>query len=255
MSFFAPLSDEEKKWLSRFERKLETPAGGRPCTTDFFDPRRLELAESALRRRPDLSYTVFGGYPAAERNALSIFPARFQETLPALGVVGVSWSAGIEGPGHRDLLGAVLSLGLRRDQVGDIITLEEGGAAIIIFADKVDFVCANLDRAGAVPVQCTALSPDTLVAGPGGGKEISGTVAGLRLDALLALGFGLSRSRAALLVKGGLVKINFRQVDSPARQLKVGDQVSLRGRGRLILEAVEGETRKGRLRLKLTRHG
>ena len=44
-----------------------------------------------------------------------------------------------------------------------------------------------------------------------GGKEITGTVAALRLDAVLALGFNLSRSRAVLLVKGS-VEVNQRPV-------------------------------------------
>jgi RNA-binding protein YlmH len=86
------------------------------------------------------------------------------------------------------------------------------------------------------------------------GREIKGTVASLRADAVLSLGFGISRSRVVLLVKGGVVKVNFRPINSPSQQLKEGDQLSLKGRGRLLISEVEGETRKGRIRLKLKKY-
>lgn len=81
------------------------------------------------------------------------------------------------------------------------------------------------------------------------GKEINGTVASARLDAVLALGFGISRSRVVPLIKEGLVKINYRPVTSPSANLQEGDLVSLQGRGRLEIIMLGSETRKGRIRL------
>lgn len=86
---------------------------------------------------------------------------------------------------------------------------------------------------------------------PNNAKEIAGTVAALRLDAVLALGFGLSRSRAVLLIKGGLVGVNGRPVEAPSRKLKEGDRLSVEGRGSLEIAALTGESRKGRQRIKL----
>ena len=93
----------------------------------------------------------------------------------------------------------------------------------------------------------------TLATGPAaaGVKVMNGTVATLRLDAVLALGFGLSRSRAVALVKGGLVEVNGCTVESPSRRLEQGDLIGLRERGRLEIAALTGESRKGRQCLKL----
>ncbi len=81
----------------------------------------------------------------------------------------------------------------------------------------------------------------------GGGREIRGTVAALRLDAVMALGFGLSRSRAVLLIKGGLQQVNGKLVESPSCRLNPGDSVAVEGRGRVELAAVTGQSRKGRV--------
>lgn len=82
-------------------------------------------------------------------------------------------------------------------------------------------------------------------------KVLSGTVAALRLDAVLALGFGLSRSRAVTLVKGGLVEVNGHTVESPSRRLEPGDLIALQERGCVEITALTGQSRKGRQGLKL----
>ncbi|HHW74058.1 MAG TPA: hypothetical protein GX744_02245 [Firmicutes bacterium] len=94
-------------------------------------------------------------------------------------------------------------------------------------------------------------APGDAVPGAGTKKEIAGTVAALRLDAVMALGFNLSRSRAVLLIKGGLAEVNGHRVETPGYRLKQGDLVSLQRRGSLELAALEGKSRKGRCRVKL----
>ncbi len=254
MSPGASLTEEEKKWQQHFDRKLEELEGNRTYTTAFLDPRQLELAEAALRKRNNLSYTAYGGYPEAERNVIHVFPAQHRGDLPPVTAVLVEWTGDRESLGHRDLLGAVLALGLRRDQVGDIVIPEEGRATVMVLQAKADFVCSSLNEVGRVPVNCSIVDPDHLALTRGNGKEIKGTVASLRVDSLLSLGFGLSRSKVVRLIKGGLVVINWRPVTSPSLQVEEGDQISLRGRGRILIDEVEGETRKGRIRLKLKKY-
>lgn len=250
----SPLSEGEKQWQQHFERKLERLEGGKSFSTNFLDPRQFELAEQALRKMPALSYTVYGGYPEAERNVLNIFPAQHKPKLPSVGALMVKWEGENDLLSHRDLLGAVVALGLRRDQVGDIIVLRDSGAAVIVVDSKTEYICANLLQVGRLPVICTPIEPDQLPLAKDDGREIKGTVASLRVDAVLSLGFGISRSRVVLLVKGGVVQVNWRPIYSPSIQLKEGDQVSLKGRGRLKIYAVEGETRKGRIHLKLKKY-
>ncbi len=253
MSASAPLSEAEKQWLQNFEHKLEQVAANRSYSTAFLDPRQLELAEAVLRRNPAVAYTVYGGYPQAERNIMHVFPAERPGSLPVVEAVLVEWTSRDE-PGHRDLLGAVMALGLRRDQIGDVVILENQQAAIFVEETKAPYIMANLNRAGRVDLQVRTVNPTELPLPQDDSKEIKGTVASLRLDAVLSLGFGISRSRVVRLIKGGLVRVNWRPVDSPSYQNSKGDQISLKGRGRLVVEAVEGETRKGRIRLILKKY-
>ncbi len=255
MTKTSPLSEGEKQWQQNFVRKLNELSAGKTINTSFLDPRQLELAEAVLKKETALSYIIYGGYPEAERNVLYIFPAQHQPAQPTLKAVQVNWSSEKNELGHRDLLGAVLALGLVRDQVGDIIFHEENAAVIIVANDKAEYICSNLDQVGSLPVHTLVVDPGQLsLAKDDDGKDIKGAVASLRVDAVLSLGFGISRSRVVLLVKGGVVRVNWRPISSPSVQLKEGDQVSLKGRGRLVITSVEGETRKGRIHLKLKKY-
>ncbi|HSW35521.1 MAG TPA: YlmH/Sll1252 family protein [Candidatus Limnocylindrales bacterium] len=249
-----PLTEGEKQWQQNFERKLLEVDGRKTYSTAFLDPRQFELAKAELQKRTALSYTVYGGYPDAERNSVHVFPAEHQGLLSPVTAVMVKWADTSSEIGHRDILGAVLATGVRRDQVGDILLLKEGGAVIMVLTPLADYICSNLCQIGPLQVECSEKAPGQLSQLVEEGKEIHGTVASLRLDSVLSVGFGISRSRLVLLIKGGLVRVNWRPVDSPSYKLHEGDQLSLKGRGRLLLHSVEGETRKGRIRVKLKKY-
>lgn len=254
MSKSSPLTETEKQWLQNFLRKLDEMGSHQEYVTAFLDPRQLELAESALAKHQDISYTVYGGHPGAERNALNIFSICIRGGIPPVKAVLATWKGKEEEISHRDFLGAVLAMGLRRDQIGDILLLQDNSAAIMVNETKADYVSQNLDQVGRVNVSSTVVDPPQLPLAEDDGKEIKGTVASLRVDAVLALGFGMSRSKVVTLVKGGLVRVNWRPVNSPALNLREGDQLSLKGRGRVRISEVGGETRKGRMHVRLKKY-
>ena len=77
-------------------------------------------------------------------------------------------------------------------------------------------------------------------------REITGTAASVRLDSLLSLAFGASRSSLTGLIEGGKVFVNGRLVTSNGYQPKEGDLVSVRGMGRFRLQGIGGQSKKGR---------
>jgi RNA-binding protein YlmH len=245
-----PITENEKEWQRQFARKVQAVAEGQSgFQTAFLDPLQRAAAEAVQREAAHTAYAVWGGYPGAERVCLHVYRAGRPGEPP--GVACIRLAGQFPGnAGHRDYLGALLGLGLRRDQVGDIILLPEGAAVFVVEA-MAAYICGALTRVGDMPVSCSAADAALLPLPGREGKEIGGTVASLRLDAVLSLGFGLSRSRVVLLIKAGLARVNWRPVDSPSFSLREGDLVSLQGKGRLQLLAVQGETRKGRIRLNM----
>jgi len=145
-----------------------------------------------------------------------------------------------------------LGLGLRREKVGDL--MPDGAICYVVVAREIaDFVLKNLVQVGRQEVEVAPVGnlTDIMVTAP---KIIKTTVASLRLDAIIAAGFGLSRAEAQDLVEAEKVKLNYLETKHTEQQLKTGDLISVRGYGRLRLADLGGKSRKDRQQVTLERY-
>ena len=245
---FPPL---EKAMLERIRDKIEmVQSSNLPQVTDFLDPHQQQVVESYLKTCKEVKFMTYGGYPGAERAKIAVMPSNWIAESVDLGIslVEVKGSPKFKELTHRDYLGAALNLGLKREKLGDIIVGEQS-AVIIIDEGVTSFLLQNLSQVNTISVALEEISPEKLVTPEENSKIISGTVASLRLDAVAGLGFGYSRSKIARVIKADQVKLNWQRVNDPSSQLKTGDVISLKGRGRIVLEDILGESKKGRLRI------
>ena len=150
------------------------------------------------------------------------------------------------------VLGSLIGLGLKRGKIGDLL-LSTDEAQVVVAAEVAEYILTNLNKVGSVPVAVAAIDPEQLNTPVERVKEIKSTVASPRLDAVAGLGFGVSRSRMAREIKMGKVKVNWQVAMDPDHKVDAGDVLSIRGRGRVVVDEIGGETRKGRLFVKLKR--
>ena len=78
-------------------------------------------------------------------------------------------------------------------------------------------------------------------------KEKRFSVQSMRLDAVLAGLFDLSRSEAARQIRAGLVTVNYLDCQKCDLPVSEGDILALRGKGKAKVTGTGGESRKGRL--------
>ncbi len=222
----------------------------RPLLPPFLDPRQQRLAETALRELEEVTHYTFGGYPGAERVRLALMPRYFKKEEPDMDLAFLRLRGGFsEGEvSHRDVLGALLALGLKRELLGDIL-VAGGEAAVVAAGEAAACIRSSLRQVGPFEVTVAEMGPEEFTPPPARTKEIRGTVASLRLDAVASLGYSVSRTRIAAVIKAEQVKVNWQPVKSPAAAVKEGDIISIAGRGRLEVERVGQVSRKGRLHL------
>jgi len=187
--------------------------------------------------------TLDGGFAGAER----VLPILAQEHMREKRLAAIKLSfRPQEQLGHRDILGAVLALGLERGVLGDI-AIEQGQATLVCLPHAADFIVENLVKAGNVGLKAQRISLDDLPVLHKNLREERGTVASLRLDAVLAEAFDCSRTAAQEYLRQGLVQLRHEQCRKGTSLVEEGDVISLRGKGRVSLLEVGGETRKGRM--------
>ncbi|NCB35631.1 MAG: hypothetical protein EOM58_06265, partial [Clostridia bacterium] len=163
--------------------------------TPFLTPPEAELAIAAAKRQ-GVRCVLFGGYDDAERK-MACFTVSDDEPDFPIDAVKITWR-GNEKPDHRSLLGSVTGLGLSRQKLGDIVALQE---LAWLFAQRTvsPYVCENLLTAGRVQVTAEISECLPQLEAPAG-EELRDTVLSTRLDALIASGYHLSRSKACALI-------------------------------------------------------
>jgi len=195
---------------------------------------------------------LFGGYPEAERQIAGFSVAPMIEQDFPVRALKLRWPHQT-GPGHRDILGSVLGLGIQRQWVGDILVDKEKA---VLFASETiaRHIAANMTQAGRVSLQVELLAVLPAMEAAQG-TPFRDTVSSLRLDALVASGLNLSRAKAVAVIETGHVKLRHVQTLRPDARVEEGDIISVRGMGRLQLSQVGKPTRKDRLPVILTRFG
>ena len=201
----------------------------------------------------EVNALAFGGYRQAERARLVIYPQFFlTETIESpVRVIQARGNFNFVNVSHRDYLGSLMGLGIKREKIGDIICLDDG-CQVVVASEIADYLLTHWNQVHQVSLTVTEIDPEQINVAPERIKEQT-TVASMRLDAIAASGFGTSRTKMAREVKNERVKVNWKTVTNPAHEINQGDVLSIRGRGRVVVEQITGTTKKGRIGLVLKR--
>ena len=215
--------------------------------SSFLDPYGQEIAETICASYDGILLDFNGGYAGAERQRAMLRHRDFAGTPDGFGIacVEAAWNGQFARLTHRDVLGAVMGLGIERELIGDILPAADT-AKIICDVKIAAFIIQNLTMIGAVGVKVQLSDVTEIAPREERTKEIRATVASLRLDSIVAAGFGISRSRAADDIAADKVKLNWQSTGSAFKTINEGDVLSMRGRGRVEVTAVCGQTKKGR---------
>lgn len=247
---------------------------GAVATLSFLTPGERKRAERILQAAGVLGQVWnFGGYPDAERASLFLLPEYLTDCLDAplcacdertvAALLGEELEEAvcavrIKGSGfrtlsHRDFLGAILGLGISRDALGDVVVQDPYSAVVFCPRTLARFLSESLERVGADAVRVSDYSVDESFTDGRKYQPVSDTVSSARLDCVVAALCNLSREAAQSAVRTGLVEVDFEVEERTDLILVPPATVSVRGYGRFILRSFDGQTRKGRLRLRADR--
>lgn len=219
----------------------------KPRYIGFFDDCTSKAVFEYLKQIGSNSI-MFGGYENAERNMAGIFPNNTQIDINSFPIKAITFTYRMEDKlSHRDFLGCIMSLGIRRDKIGDILA-SDGKCVIFADEDIAEYIKSQIDKVGKTGVKAHSGIIGEIPCGRGY-KEISGVISYPRIDSVTAALTNLSREKAKCLIQAQAVSINHIACEKLSDIIYENDIISIKGFGRYIIDSVTNTTKKGKIRL------
>ncbi len=224
-----------------------------PCFIGFLNESEISSAVKYLTREHFSGYRLFGGYENSERCMLGISSNSEYIEDYYYPLCGISFRYKKEYKlGHRDFLGSLMSLGIKREAVGDILT-GEGETVIFVKRELRDYIITQISKIGGVGVSAQEWNGGCLPR-KCDFENLVFTVSSARLDNIVSAVLSLGREKSAEQIRQGRVFVNSAEAVNVSRILKEGDKISVRGYGKFLLKGFSGLTKKGRLKINIKKY-
>ena len=245
---------EDKMCLSQILDKIEFSKSKQKIEyTDFLDMYQVALVENFFRKIKFKNYKLYGGYEEAERKIAIIYPEKYDEEMikknynKILKVVKIILPEEEKGKySHRNYLGGIVKLGLKREKVGDIVVSKKG-AEIITLTEFSKILLQQLpsltrfENSKIIEKEIDKLEIQEVNI-----EEVKIIVPSLRMDNIVSDLIRTSRNKAVEVIKQERVFVNGQNETKPSKLIKIGDKITVRGKGRFVVKQIEGTTRSGR---------
>lgn len=245
ISLYIEVFMDEKRFNELYNRAYSR---GYTCCTDF-----LNMEEQSILEKSKLPCLKYGGYPSAERIVALFGESIAQGDIPvSLLEIAPASQKFADRLGHRDFLGGLMHLGIKRETLGDIIVFENTGYLFCLKTVK-DYIIDNLSKVKHTTVSVKEVDslPQNAVAKPESTEIIT---ASLRLDAIISAVYRLSRSESSKLFAQEKVFVNSIAAANTSYQVKENDIISVRGFGRIQFISKLRTTKKDRIVIEILKY-
>lgn len=216
---------------------------------NFYSPNVWKFFEKSLESK-DFNISSNGYFKDAERRMIA-FNNIYEIPFP-LKIIKVINSSKFNTPSHRDFLGALLALGIKRTKMGDLL-VQDNCCYFPVCEEIADFIVDNLKAIGRAPCT-TVILPDDFVPPSAQFTELIILVQSLRVDAIISKIAKVSRDKAQRMVDEGKVLIDYNLVKSKSLDIHIGERITIRGLGKFILEDIIGNSKSGKFRVLIKKY-
>ena len=237
--------DERDEALNLYEKYLlakekDIPMFGKA----FYTPNIWSWFEKNLCSK-DFKVETNGFFEDAERRMIS-FNNIYENSFP-MKLIKIQNTSKFSSLNHKDFLGGILSLGIERNKIGDLL-VDKNSCYVPVYEEIENFIIYNIDKISRVV--CTAEVIDSFEFLPKVNfKEEIILVSSLRIDGVVSKITNVSRSKATTMIEQGQVLINYVKIKDKSYELKGEERITIRGFGKFILGNSIGNSKSGRIKV------
>jgi RNA-binding protein YlmH len=249
--FLNYMGNEDKSMLLKiYDKMLLAERTGQCVFLNEFYPPNLwnKLYNTAIRF--NIKMASFGGFDESERRMVAFytydlmpFPVRI------FNIINKSKFTSLE---HRDYLGAIMSLGLNREKMGDLV-VSDNSSFIAVSEDVSAYIKDSLQNIGKCPCSVEEVFDFEKLPRPNF-KNLVVISTSLRLDCIASALTGLSRNKSIDLINGGKVLLNYNVEVEKDRIVNENSILTIRGYGKYRVDGIAGKSSSGRLKLNIRKY-
>ncbi len=241
--------------LDSFKRRIDSSISrvyeGGVVLLPFLDDSEIGVIESETKYLNDIHVSFDGGIIDADRKRciLSLYDIKKEDFK--IHVFEIQYNKKYYELYHRSILGALMGLGIKREAIGDIV-LDEDKNAYFAATDEISkFLLAEFNSIGKAPITLKEVH-----------NEIHNIIkyedklhflSSLRLDVIISSAYNLSRREALEYLERGEVFINHIMNQNPSHICKEKDLISVRHKGRVVVNKIGGNSKSGRICVTLSK--
>ena len=239
------MDEDRAEALNLYERYLLSKEKDIPMFgKNFYTPNIWTWFEKNLCIK-DFKVQSNGFFEGSERRMIS-FNNIYESPFP-MKLIKIQNTSKFSNLTHRDFLGGILSLGIERNKIGDLLVYENI-CYVPVHEDIESFIVYNIDK--IAKVVCTAEVIDNIELLP----EVSFEeeiilVSSLRIDGVVSKITNVSRSKAVTMIEQGQVLINYVKIKDKSYELKCEERITIRGFGKFIIGNSIGNSKSGKMKM------
>lgn len=211
---------------------------------NFLDEAEISILNEEIKKNPTINLYSDGKIIDADRKRFIVSPYDIDDLDFKIDIYEIIYNKKFHNINHRNILGSLMSLGIKRECIGDIV-FNDGNAYFAATKEISAFLLEEFKFIGRAPIELKLINYDV--------KNIINYefktyfLASIRLDSIVAFGFNISRNLAQEMIMEGLVYINHVLCQNTSHEVKIDDQISVRHKGKIILKDIGGKSKSGRI--------
>lgn len=210
----------------------------------FLDDAEISILEGMIKKHPSINVYFDGGIKNSDRLRYIITPYDDTNIDFKINVYEIIYNKKYYEINHRSILGSLMSLGIKRECIGDII-INDNGAYFASTQEISPFLLEEFKAVGRAPIELKLVDKDIYNVVKYDAKTYF--LASVRLDSVIAEGFKISRNEAQEFITNGLVYINHILCQNSSHNVKIDDIISVRHKGKIKLMEIGGKSKSGRI--------
>lgn len=251
-NFLDKFNDEDSGIISNiYDKIVLSERTGKTIFSEYFFTPNIWKKLLEIQDYINISITLYGVFDHAERRMIA-FNKEQSMNFPVklLSIRNLSrFSTSL----HKDYLGSLMALGIKREKLGDLICYDDYGV-VPVCEDIHEYIKLNLNAIGKSPCSVEVLDPDSFVVPISLFSEMVVNCASSRLDAVVGSLCNISRSNSSELITSGKVIVDYCECCIKDKKVEESSVITVRGFGKFIIGKEVGFTKSGNLKLKVKKY-